>query len=186
MSRKNTLSLIMSVCVLFFVGMTSAIAATETKATLADRAELFGLPFNNLSLRTLEKQLNGMGLSRYPSYRDDMVSYSLGEEGILGVTNADIFINNSGYVRQALLSGVIDDNKKRRDLGNLLEKKYGVPIEGALSGGIGRAKWLFDDATTIEFRNTTYDVSIMYVDQRPSVTSFSGKIDVEALSRKNQ
>jgi len=171
---------------LFFMGMKAAIAATDTKSKLTDKAELFGLPFNNLSLAKLEKQLIGMGLNKYPSYRDDMVSYSLGKEGILGVTNADIFVNNSGYVRQALLSGVIDDNEKRRDLGSLLEKKYGSPVSGALSGGIGKAKWQFNDATTIEFRNTTYDVSIMYVDERPTVTSFSGKIDVEALSRKSQ
>lgn len=159
-------------------------AETSESATLSDVAELFGLPFKGLALSKLESRLKGMGLQSYPSYKSGVVSYSLGPEGILGVTNATIYFNSSKYVRQVLLSGVVESNEKRKNLGELLGRKYGSPSEGFLNDGLGRSKWSFRDGTTIDFRNTTYDVSVLYVDEQPKVTSRSGKIDVEALSNK--
>ncbi|UTV99106.1 uridine kinase [Marinomonas rhizomae] len=171
----------------FFIGIaTLAKAESDAAPKVAEVAELFGLPLNDLSVSQLNKQLNSMGLSSYPSYKDGAVSYSLGPEGILGVTNATIYSNGSGYVRQALLSGVVESKEKRKALGDLLTRKYGNPSEGALNNGIGRSKWLFTDGTMIELHNTTYDVSLMYVDGSPKVVARSGQIDVEALSRKNQ
>ncbi|ETI59314.1 hypothetical protein [Marinomonas profundimaris] len=186
MSRKFTFGFAALILTLL-MGMTSTVQAkTNEKARLSNMAELFGLPLNDLSLSRLKRQLESMGLSSYPSYRDGEMSYSLGPEGILGVTNLTVFSNTSGYVRQALLSGVVESNEKRKALGALLEKKYGEPTEGHLNQGIGRSTWLFKDGTLIEFQNSTYDVSIMYVDEHPKVVNRSGKIDVEALSRKNQ
>ena len=171
----------------FFMGITTAAnAKTNEKPLLSTAAELFGLPLNDLSLSRLEKKLDGMGLQSYPSYKEGEVSYSLGPEGILGVTNATIFSNSSGYVRQAALSGVVKSSEKRKALGELLVRKYGAPNEGYLNNGIGRSKWLFKNGTMIEFYNSTYDVSIMYVDERPRTLVRSGQIDVEALSRKKQ
>jgi hypothetical protein len=167
---------------------TSTLAKAEGNGASArsNMAELFGLPLNDLSVSRLDKQLNSMGLHSYPSYKDGVVSYSLGPEGILGVTNATIYSNGSGYIRQALLSGVVESSEKRKALGELLARKYGKPSEGFLNNGIGRSKWLFKDGTMIELHNTTYDVSLMYVDESPKVATPSGQIDVEALSRKNQ
>ena len=175
-----------------FIFALSMGAATLVKAEANDAsrssnvAELFGLPLNDLSVSHLEKQLNGMGLHSYPSYKDGVISYSLGPEGILGVTSATIYTNGSGYIRQALLAGVVESSEKRKELGNLLARKYGSPSEGFLNNGIGRSKWYFADGTMIELHNTTYDVSLMYVDEKPKVATSSGKIDVEALSRKYQ
>ncbi|MBU1294142.1 MAG: uridine kinase [Gammaproteobacteria bacterium] len=175
-----------------FIFALSMGTATLVKAEASDVsrssnvAELFGLPLNDLRVSQLENQLNSMGLHSYPSYKDGVISYSLGPEGILGVTNATIYSNGSGYVRQALLSGVVESSEKRKALGELLAQKYGKPSEGFLSNGIGRSKWLFKDGTMIEFHNTTYDVSLMYVDESPKVAIRSGQIDVEALSRKKQ
>lgn len=173
----------------FFLLMGASVhvkAEVSGSSQSSDVAELFGLPLNDLSVSRLEEHLNKMGLRSYPSYKDDVVSYGLGPEGILGVTNATIYSNGSGYIRQALLSGVVESNEKRRALGELLARKYGTPSEGFLKNGIGRSKWLFKDGTMIEFHNTTFDVSLMYVDEKPKVASRSGQIDVEALSRKNQ
>ena len=161
-------------------------AESEGASKSSGVAELFGLPLNDLSVSRLEQQLNAMGLRSYPSYKDGVISYSLGPEGILGVTSATIFANASGFVRQALLAGVVESSEKRKELGNLLAKKYGSPSEGFLNNGIGRSKWYFADGTMIELHNTTYDVSFMYIDGKPKVATRSGKIDVEALSRKNQ
>lgn len=185
MSRKFTS--VLAVLILVLVGMATVANAKTTKIPqLSNIAELFGLPLNDLSLSRLEKKLDSMGLHSYPSYKEGEVSYSLGPEGILGVTHATIFSNSSRYVQQALLSGVVGSLEKRQALGELLQKKYGAPSEGYLNNGIGRSKWLFKDGTLIEFHNSTYDVYIMYVDERPRVMGRSGQIDVEALSRKKQ
>lgn len=186
MSTKIASVFAMFAFALSMVAATLAKAESSTASRVADMAELFGLPLNDLSVSQLNKQLNSMGLSSYPSYKDGVVSYSLGPEGILGVTNATIYSNGSGYVRQALLSGVVESKEKRKALGDLLTRKYGNPSEGVLNNGIGRSKWLFTDGTMIELHNTTYDVSLMYVDESPKVATRSGQIDVEALSRKNQ
>ena len=171
----------------FFLGIaTLAKAEANVVSQSSDVAELFGLPLNDLSISVLEQHLNSMGLRSYPSYKDGVVSYSLGPDGILGVTNATIYSNGSGYISQALLSGVVESSEKRKALGELLARKYGNPSEGFLNNGIGRSKWLFKDGTMIEFHNTTYDVSLMYVDETPKIATSSGKIDVEALSRKKQ
>lgn len=159
-------------------------AETNESATFSGVAELFGLPVKGLALSQLESRLESMGLQSYPSYKLGVVSYSLGPDGILGVTNATIYFNSSKYVSQVLLSGVVESNETRKNLGELLERKYGSPSEGFLNDGLGRSKWSFRDGTTIDFRNTTYDVSVLYVDEQPKVTSRSGKIDVEALSNK--
>ena len=162
----------------------SVMAETNESATSSDVAELFGLPVNGLSLAKLESRLESMGLQSYPSYKPGIVSYSLGPEGILGVTNATIYFNSSKYVSQVLLSGVVESSEKRKNLGELLGRKYGVPTEGSLKNGLGRSTWSFRDGTTINLRNTTYDVSILYVDEQPEVMTRSNKIDVEALSNR--
>jgi hypothetical protein len=183
---KNTSAALMYLFIFASVGSFSVYAATNQVVSPSSNAELFGLRFNDLPLSKLESQLRGMGIVNYPSYKEGVTSYSLGPEGILGVTNATIFTNTSGYIHQALLSGVVDSSEKRQSLGKLLETKYGVPVAGYLSEGIGKARWIFKEGTMIELRNNTFDVSITYVDERPRVQSRSGKIDVEALSRKNQ
>lgn len=149
-------------------------------------AELFGLPLSNLRLSALANHLNSMGLKSYPTYREGIVNYSLGPDGILGITNAAIYTNASGFVQQALLTGVIQSNDQRRAIGDVFLKKYGEPSEGILNRGIGRSKWSFEDGTEIDFRNTTYDVSILYVNSRPKSNVRSGRIDVEALYRKSR
>ncbi|ETX10519.1 uridine kinase [Marinomonas ushuaiensis DSM 15871] len=154
------------------------------KPRITGNAKFFGLPLNDLALPRLEKHLSEMGLQNYPSYKDGVVNYSLGPDGILGVTDATVFSNSSGYVQQARLSGVVESNEKRKALGDLLLRRYGTPSDGQLRSGLGHAAWLFRDGTMVELRNSTFDVSIMYVDERPRVASHSGKIDVEALSRK--
>lgn len=179
---------IVFICLLFLggLGSLSVFAATQSAVRTSNYAELFGLRFNDLSLSRLNSKLRSMGITSYPSYKEGQISYSLGTEGILGVTNATVFTNSSGYIQQALLSGVVESSEKRQSLGKLLEQKYGAPAAGYLSDGIGKARWLFQEGTTIELRNSTFDVSLAYVDERPRVQSRSGKIDVEALSRKNQ
>ena len=102
------------------------------------------------------------------------------------MTNATIYTNKSGYLEKALLSGVVDNDEKRQSLGKLLEEKYGTPAVGYLADGIGQVKWFFNEGTVIELRNTTFDVSLVYVDEQPKVLFNSGRIDVEALSRKTQ
>jgi hypothetical protein len=184
MFRKPRLVGVTITLAVFSVNGVSANTPSDVLPRISSVAELFGLPLNDLSLSRLERQLSSMGLSSYPSYKDGIVNYSLGPEGILGVTNATIYSNASGYIQQALLSGVVENNEKRKALGELLKQKYGSPNDGFLSNGIGRSKWLFQDGTMIELRNNTYDVSILYVDEHPKVVTRSGHIDVEALSRK--
>ncbi|NLQ17791.1 uridine kinase [Marinomonas sp. M1K-6] len=188
MPRKITLIVTM-VALLATSGVFANTALTAAQKDIGPRiskkAELFALPFNDLSLSRLENQLSGMGLRSDPSYKDGVVSYGLGPEGILGVTNATLHSNTSGYVHQALLSGVIESREQRKALGQLLEKKYGDPSDGDLQSGMGHAIWLFQDSTRIELRNSTFDVSVLYVDERPRVVIRSGQIDVEALSREN-
>jgi len=186
MTKKRASALFVFIVSVFFTGLVSANTntANNSKPRLFGSSKIFGLPLNNLALPRLEKHLSEMGLQSYPSYKDGVVSYSLGPEGILGVTNATVFSNSSGYIQQALLSGVVQSNQKRKALGDLLVKKYGAPNDGQLLSGLGRAAWLFRDGTMIELHNSTFDVSIVYVDERPKVASHTGKIDVEALSRK--
>ena len=183
---KNVSALSVSVLILFFTITMSANAETteQEQPGVMGVAELFGLPFNDLPLSQVEKKLNDMGLNSYPSYKTGVVSYSLGPEGILGVTNATLYSNDSNYVTQALLSGVVQSLEKRRTLGEVLVKKYGAPSVGFMNEGFGRGKWFFKEGTMIELHNSTFDVSILYVDERPKVASLSGKIDVEALSNK--
>lgn len=186
--KKRASALFVFIVTVFFVDLISANTNINTvsnsKPRLLGNAKLFGLPLNNLALHKLEKRLNEIGLQSYPSYKDGVANYSLGPEGILGVTNAVVFSNSSGYINQALLSGVVESNIKRKALGNLLIEKYGAPNDGGLLDGIGRALWLFKEGTRIELYNSTFNVSIMYVDERPGVTGHRGKIDVEALSQK--
>lgn len=187
MFKKYISMFVLFVLTIFYVaGMTPAYAATETTSGNSSVAELFGLPVNNLSLSRLESHLGNIGLNSYPSYKDGVVSYSLGPEGILGVTNATIFSNTSGYVHQVLLYGVVESDAKRQSLGKLLEQKYGAPTAGNLVDGIGKTQWEFRDGTKIELFNSTFDVAITYIDERPRVKIQSGRIDVEALSRKNE
>lgn len=185
MLKKYIPTFVLYVLTVFYV-IAPTYAATKFASGNSSVAQLFGLTLNDLSLSKLENHLGSIGLSSYPSYKEGVVAYSLGPEGILGVTNATIFSNTSGYVHQILLSGVIDSDEKRQLLGELLEQKYGAPTDGLLSEGIGKTQWKFKDGTSIELINSTFDVSITYIDERPRVRLGSGKIDVEALSRKNQ
>jgi hypothetical protein len=185
MLKKYIPTFVLYVLTIFYVfGMVPTYAATEAIPRNSSIAELFGLSVNNLSLSRLEDHLDNIGLNSYPSYKDGVVSYSLGPEGILGVTNATIFSNTSGYVHQVLLYGVVESDEKRQSLGKLLEKKYGTPTAGNLVDGIGKTHWEFRDGTKIELLNSTFDVAITYIDERPRVRVQSGRIDVEALSRK--
>lgn len=147
-------------------------------------AEIFGLKVNDLSKKTFEKRLGEMGIEPYPSYKKDVVSYSLGDNGILGLKELDATFNDYGYIKQATMVGVVKSNDKRSSLGNLLVKKYGEPNIGFVKDGYGRAKWVFQDGTYIELHNTTFDVSVIYVDQDPKIPSESGQIDVEALYKE--
>lgn len=155
-------------------------------SNFSDTAELFGLRIDDLSKEQLEAQLSAMGLKSFPSYKPGVVSYSLGDEGILGIKILTVYFNQSDYFRRAIMAGIIEDNEKRRLLGDLLAKKYGEPQVGFVKDGYGRAKWLFDNGSYIELHNTTFDVSVSYVDERPKVESHSGAIDVHALSRKSR
>lgn len=149
-------------------------------------AELFGLTVNDLSKEDFEKQLSAMGLQPYPSYKKGGATYSLGQEGILGIRELSIQFNDYDYLEKATMSGVVESNKKRQALGNLLVKKYGTPNIGYVRDGYGRAKWVFQDGTYIELHNTTFNVLVIYVDQQPKTLSESGQIDVEALYKKSQ
>jgi len=149
-------------------------------------AELFGLKINDLSQSKFESQLKKMGLHSFPSFRKGIASYSLGEDGILGVRSLTVVYNKSKYVEKISLAGVVKSNEKRKALGLLLINKYGIPTVGFVNQGFGRAQWLFGDGTLIELRNTTFDVSMSYVDRSPKVQSLSGQIDVESLQKKIQ
>ncbi|WCN12045.1 uridine kinase [Marinomonas mediterranea] len=160
-------------------------AETEDVAPpLQTKAELFGLEVNDLSQSAFEAHLQKMGLQPYPSYRDGVATYSLGPEGILGIRELTVLFNQYKYIKKATLSGVVESPKKRASLGKLLEGKYGPPSVGFVRDGYGRAKWFFNDGTVIELHNTTFDVSVSYVDEVPKIQSESGKIDVESLLRK--
>ncbi|WP_394183334.1 uridine kinase [Marinomonas posidonica] len=175
-------------CILALFVLVSQQLWANTQASTArvsGQSELFGLPFNNLKLSDLGEQLKSMGVESYPSYQDGMQSYSLGPEGILGVTDLTIQSNESGYLVQALLSGVVKSSRQRRALGDLLLKKYGTPSSGRLDNGLGDVEWRLKDYTKIHLNNTSVDVSVMYVDERPKVIQSSGRIDVESLSRNN-
>ncbi|SBS31651.1 hypothetical protein MSP8887_01564 [Marinomonas spartinae] len=175
------------------LGLSSSVVFADATSQLKQQAtpqtggaELFGLKVNDLSKQTLEKQLSRMGLQPYPSYKKDVVSYSLGPKGILGIKELDITFNDYDYIRHANLAGVVKNTHERQKLGELLEKKYGEPNVGFIKNGYGRARWYFKDGTYIELHNTTFDVSISYVDEDPKVPSESGTIDVEALSKQTQ
>lgn len=149
-------------------------------------AELFGLPLNDLPLSALESKMDSLGFKSYPSYKDGVTNYSLGRHGVLGVKNAAIFYNSSGYVEKTHLSGNVNSPQSRQKFGHLLEQKYGKPNTGELNEGYGRAEWGFEDGTRIAFYNATTDVSITYVDVHPKAVSRSGSIDVQALARRTR
>ncbi|MCV2403653.1 uridine kinase [Marinomonas sp. C2222] len=159
---------------------------SEVNSSNANTAELFGLPLNDLSLSELENKMNSLGFKSYPSYKEGVTNYSLGRHGVLGVKNAAIFYNRSGYIRKTHLSGTVNSSKNRQKLGNLLEQKYGKPHIGMLDDGYGRAEWQFEDGTRIAFYNATTEVSITYADGTPKAVSRSGSIDVEALARRSR
>lgn len=155
------------------------------QATYATGAELFGIAFNDLSKSAFEAHLKKMGLEPYPSYRTGIASYSLGKDGILGIRELTVRYNSSNFVEKATMSGVVESKEKRASLGNVLVKKYGQPDIGFVRDGFGRARWVLRDGTEIELHNTTFDVSVVYVDSRPArEQSSSGQIDVEALMRR--
>lgn len=126
---------ILVACVLLFLATNTALVKAEgsRKPQIVTRAELFGLPFNDLSLQTLEKRLATMDIHSYPSYKDGVANYSLGRSGMLGLTDAKVYYNRSGYVWQALMFGVVESKEKRQYLGNLLQRKYGLPDEGFMN-----------------------------------------------------
>ena len=147
-------------------------------------AELFGIAFNDLSKSSFEAHLKKMGLEPYPSYRTGIASYSLGTNGILGIRELTVRYNDSNFVEKATMSGVVESKDKRANLGNVLVKKYGPPSVGFVRDGFGRARWVLPDGTEIELHNTTFDVSVLYVDTHPAREEASGQIDVEALMRR--
>lgn len=151
----------------------------------ADGAELFGITFNDLSKNAFETHLKKMGLEPYPSYRQGVASYSLGKSGILGIKELTVRYNPYQYVEKATLSGVVEDPELRARLGEVLLHKYGQPNVGFVNDGYGRARWELADGTDIELRNTTFDVSVVYIDRRPKRVSASGRIDVEALLKRH-
>ncbi|MCZ2722160.1 uridine kinase [Marinomonas sp. 15G1-11] len=189
LSKCQYLKIIFITLTLNFLQSEVALAEVEDLPELkvySQHAELFGLKINDLSQADFEKQLDAMGLRSYPSFRKGIASYSLGEEGILGVRALTVIYNKSKFVEKISLAGVVKDNEKRKALGNLLINKYGIPTVGFVNQGFGRAQWLFADGTLIELHNTTFDVSVAYVDRSPKIHSLSGQIDVESLQRKNR
>lgn len=149
-------------------------------------AELFGIPFNDLSKAEFEMHLSKMGLEPYPSYRQGVANYSLGATGILGIKELTVAYNQYEFVERATMSGVVEDPTLRAKLGTVLEKKYGPPSVGFVRDGYGRARWVLPDGTEIELHNTTFDVSVIYMDRLPKRIVPSGRIDVEALLKRNQ
>lgn len=152
----------------------------------ASGAELFGIAFNDLSKAQFEMHLKKMGLEPFPSYRQGVASYSLGKNGILGIKELTVRYNQYQFVEKATLSGVVESPELRAKLGNVLLQKYGQPEVGFVRDGYGRARWQLPDNTDIELRNTTFDVSVVYIDRVPKAVSPSGRIDVEALLKRNQ
>lgn len=179
---------ILVACVVLFLSINTTLAHAEAsrKPQISEMAELFGLPFCDLRLSALEKRLATMEVRGYPSYKDGVAKYSLGRSGILGLTDATVYYNRSGYVWQTLMFGIVESKEKRQYLGNLLERKYGLPDEGFMNNGIGRPVWLFKEGVSIHLHNTTYNVSVLYLDESPKNRPPSGRIDVEALSHKKQ
>lgn len=159
---------------------------TPATPVYAKGAELFGIPFNDLSKAEFEMHLSKMGLEPYPSYRKGVANYSLGAAGILGIKELTVAYNQYEYVEQATMSGVVEDPVLRAKLGAVLEKKYGRPSLGFVRDGYGRARWVLPDDTEIELHNTTFDVSVIYIDRLPKRIAPSGRIDVEALLKRNQ
>ena len=160
----------------------SVVAAPE----FSKGAELFGIPFNDLSKAEFEQHLSKMGLESYPSYRQGVANYSLGATGILGIKELTVVYNQYDFVERATMSGVVEDPALRAKLGTVLEKKYGPPSVGFVRDGYGRARWFLSDGTEIELHNTTFDVSVIYMDRVPKRIAPSGRIDVEALLKRNQ
>ncbi|WP_417552861.1 uridine kinase [Marinomonas fungiae] len=160
----------------------SVVAAPE----FSKGAELFGIPFNDLSKAEFEQHLSKMGLESYPSYRQGVANYSLGATGILGIKELTVVYNQYDFVERATMSGVVEDPALRAKLGTVLEKKYGPPSVGFVRDGYGRARWFLPDGTEIELHNTTFDVSVIYMDRVPKRIAPSGRIDVEALLKRNQ
>lgn len=161
---------------------------TTTKAAVpafTDAAELFGLRINNLSQDDFERHLLKMGVQSFPTYKKGIASYSLGEQGILGIRELTVHYNEQRFIVKAVLSGVVESNPKRKSLGNLLVKKYGPPDFGFVNDGFGRGEWNFSDGTRIQLHNTTFDVSVEYQDLAPKVPSLSGRIDVNSLKKPN-
>ena len=182
--RRSKMGVVLSLLTSFLVQ-----AEDESPAPVrvyATEAELFGMKVNDLSQQELEMNLSRMGLESYPTYRKDYVSYGLGPEGILGIRDLSVHYNSYRFVEKMSLSGVIESNQNRKALGKLLLDKYGKPTAGFVTNGYGRAQWLFDDGTLIELHNTTFDVSLLYVDREPMVQPLSGRIDVEALKNQTQ
>ncbi|MBM6552183.1 uridine kinase [Marinomonas ostreistagni] len=159
---------------------------TPPAPVYAKGAELFGITFNDLSKAQFEMHLKKMGLEPYPSYREGVASYSLGKNGILGIKELTVRYNQHQYVEKATLSGVVESPELRAQLGSVLLHKYGQPDVGFVRDGYGRARWQLPDNTDIELRNTTFDVSVVYIDRVPKAVSPSGRIDVEALLKRNQ
>ncbi|WP_233402306.1 uridine kinase [Marinomonas ostreistagni] len=158
----------------------------ETQPSYAKGAELFGVEFNDLSKTKFEDHLTKMGLEPYPSYRAGVANYSLGATGILGIKELTVVYNRYEFVEHATMSGVVESPELRAKLGNLLESKYGPPSIGFVRNGYGRARWMLRDGTEIELHNTTFDVSVSYIDRVPKRVTASGRIDVEALLRRSQ
>ena len=154
--------------------------------TYSTGAELFGIAFNDLAKSKFEEHLKERGLEPYPSYKEGVASYSLGSTGILGIKELTVRYNRFNFVEKATMSGVVESVELRSSLGDLLVKKYGAPDIGFVRDGFGRARWSFRDGTEIELHNTTFDVSVIYVDRSPKRTSTSGRIDVEELLRRTK
>ncbi|TPE50864.1 uridine kinase [Maribrevibacterium harenarium] len=168
------------------LGLLFLLVLSSKMFAASSEAELFGIKINDLEKSQFESHLKKMGLEAYPSYHQGVVTYSLGKEGILGIKNLSVSFNRFAYFQQATMSGVVENAKQRSTLGRLLVEKYGEPTQGFVRDGYGRATWYFSDGTMIQLRNTTFDVSVIYVDQAPKQVSTSGRIDVEALLRKSR
>ncbi|WP_156496608.1 hypothetical protein [Marinomonas aquimarina] len=113
--------------------VTSAVCAAEEETAApatpvySKGAELFGIPFNDLSKAEFEMHLSKMGLEPYPSYRQGVANYSLGASGILGIKELTVAYNQYNYVERATMSGVVEDPELRAKLGSVLEKNT-VPL----------------------------------------------------------
>ena len=83
----------------FLVASAGCSAESETEEVVPPTpvylkgAELFGISFNDLSKAEFEQHLSKMGLEPYPSYRQGVANYSLGEAGILGIKELTVTYN---------------------------------------------------------------------------------------------